>query len=662
LICALLLGLTAAAFYPVLYNGLINLDDPSYVALNRNVQQGLTWNSVKWAFTTVDAANWHPVTWLSHMLDYQLYGEKVWGHHLSSLVLHCLNTLMLFLVLLRMTRTWLPSFLVAALFGVHPLHVESVAWVAERKDVLSAFFFILTLRAYAKYVHWRRATPSKESGREPLHRAKRAWVWYLLTLVLFILGLLSKPMLVTLPVVLLLLDFWPLHRLELKTLPSEFRLLFPVLVEKIPFFLLATASCIVTLFAQRAGGIVVSTGGAALTGRAGNALVSYVRYLGKLFWPVKLAIFYPLPDHWPVGTVVAAALVLLAISALALWLLRRAPYFAVGWCWFIATLLPVIGLVQVGHQAIADRYTYIPSIGVFLVVAWATCAIAGRWFPASEEPARAERSPIAAGPTLFAAAGGALLLGCVLLTRQQLGYWKDSESLLRHSLSVTENNAFTRETLGLALRIQGRLDESTAEMREAIRLSPNYAEAYRDLGYNLTLTTSLAEGIRCLRTALRLAPYLSRTHKQLGLALQREGRRDEALVQFQQELEINPKDAEAHNGLGASLLGFGRLDEAISEFSAALQLDPAYAEAHSNLGIALCRKGNWAGGIAQFESALHWTPDYAEAHNNLAVALVRTGRRVEAIHHFEQALKIRPNYPGAEQQLQALTNAPILDH
>lgn len=644
LLSGVLFALVIVTFYPVVHNDLINLDDPSYVALNSHVQQGLTWGSIRWAFTTVDAANWHPLTWLSHILDYQLFGEKVWGHHLTSLLLHSVNTLGLFLVLRRLTGSIWRSFFVAAFFGVHPLRVESVAWVAERKDVLSALFFLLTLFAYTQYARARPLPGSTQSGAKPAALpGNRSRLWYLATIISFALGLMSKPMVVTLPFVLLLLDFWPLQRLEFKGPLPDLKRNLELLWEKIPLFLLAILSCVATVIAQRAGGIVVSTGGIALALRAENAVVSYCRYLGKIFWPVHLAIFYPLPEHIPGGAVFGAAVFLLALSLAAIWLGRRAAYLPVGWWWFIGTLVPVIGLVQVGWQAMADRYTYVPSVGVFLFVIWGGTALTMRF--SGGRPGSA---------VLLATLAGALLIGCVFLTRQQVAHWKDSETVLRHALAVTDDNAFVRDTLGLALRIQGRLEESNAEFRRAIQLNPQYAGAYRDLGNNLTRQHRLNEGIPLLETAIRLAPQLARTHKQLGVAYQEQGRLTEALTQFQEELRIAPNDPEAHNFLGAVLLAVGRSDEAAAEFHTALKLKPDYAEPHSNLGIALCRGGHLAEGIVEFEEAVKLKPDYAEGHNNLAVALARAGRKPEAIAHFKEALRLRPDYPGAEQQLRAL--------
>jgi Tfp pilus assembly protein PilF len=460
-------------------------------------------------------------------------------------------------------------------------------------------------------------------------------------------------MVITLPLILLLLDFWPLRRFDFQNPVAAPRPPLHLLVEKVPFFLLSILSGVVTIMAQRAGGIVVSSSGVALAGRVENALVSYCRYVGKLFWPAHLAIFYPIPQPWPIPSVLGATVVLVAISISVLWSRRRAPFLAVGWSWFVITLVPVIGIIQVGWQAMADRYSYIPSIGLLLMLVWGVWALADRL-----SPALPESQPNPRWQVPLATAGTLAILACFFLTRQQLAYWKDGETLFRRTLAVTKNNAFTHNILGLALRLQGRLDESNLEMREAIRIKPDYAGAHRDLGYNLILQDKLGEGIGSLETAVRLVPRLPKAHKQLGVAFQQQGKPDQALVEFQQEIEINPKDPEAHNFIGAILLSLGRLHEAIPEFTTALRFDPGYAEAHSNFGIALCRQGNLAKGIAQFEAAIQADPRYAEGHNNLAVALVRAGRRAEAISHFREELRIRPNYPGAEQQLRALTNRP----
>src|ERR1041384_6646102 len=379
-LCILLFLLVFGAFLPSLRNDFINYDDPPYVTDNAQVQNGLSGENVRWAFSSSEQANWHPLTWLSHMLDCQVFGLQPWGHHLTSVLLHTVNSLLCFLVLQRITGAPWRSWCVAALFGLHPLRVESVAWLAERKDVLSGLFFMLVLIAYAKFVQSTGHTGSAIS-QAPNPTVKRCassfiiyhpfWYFYLLALVFFVLGLMSKPMLVTLPCIMLLLDFWPLHRVKKEGITT-------VVVEKVPFFLVAAASSVVTLLVQQRGGAVIAIARLPLHLRLENALVSYCRYLAKLFWPAKLSVFYPLPPHWATPTVLLAAVLIAGVSVFVLTMWRRHPYLPVGWFWFVGTLIPVIGLVQVGAQSMADRYSYLPSIGVFIALVWGGCNLVQR--------------------------------------------------------------------------------------------------------------------------------------------------------------------------------------------------------------------------------------------------------------------------------------------
>src|SRR5882724_3333973 len=472
---------TFIVFVPVVSYQFVNFDDGDYVSSNLHVQGGLTWENVGWAFNGGHAANWHPLTWLSHMLDWEMFGPRAGGHHLVSVILHVLNSVLLFLLLRQVTGALWRSALVAALFALHPLHVESVAWISERKDVLSTFFFMLTIGAYAKYVEGRGevaekqkfgkqraeipeetriqrrqtsvataeggmsvSTP-KQRNTEAAKRSLQAPIFYLLSLFCFALGLLSKPMLVTVPFLLLLLDYWPLERgVELKFNAIQLRHWKSLVNEKIPFFILAGVSSVVTFIVQRKAGSVWSVADLPLASRIENTAVAYCRYLGKLFWPAKLSVFYPHPGFWPVLVVIFAAVLLVTISVLVL-VLRRLPYLAVGWFWFIGTLVPVIGLVQVGWQSIADRYTYIPYIGIFIILVWLSKKFIRRW---------------SARVIPLTIAGSVVLIVLAMLTRQQVGYWRDSEALFSHSLVVTEHNFVAHHNLGLALVNQGRTDEA----------------------------------------------------------------------------------------------------------------------------------------------------------------------------------------------------------
>ena len=514
------------------------------------------------------------------------------------------------------------SFFVAALFGLHPLRVQSVAWVAERKDVLSTLFFMLTLWAYCKNAETRIRHPA--SGI-----THHATLFYLLALLFFALGLMSKGMLVTLPFLLLLLDYWPLQRLRSPV--TSYQSLLPLLREKAPFFLLAAVSSAVTFFVQKGAGAVVEVARLSWAARVGNALVAYCRYVGKLFYPVNLAVFYPHPAHWPGSAVLVSGLLLLGLTALALGWRRRYPWLLVGWFWFVGALVPVIGLVQVGAQSMADRYTYIPSIGIIVLSVWGAYELAlsakapypgiivlSVW---GAHGLTRQRRYRVVGLSVVAAV---VTLLCVAITRRETGYWQNGDTLFRRALAVTENNYLAYLHQGDSLADQGASDEAIEMYRWAVQIVPGYTDA----------------------------------HNNLGAALLAKGSLDEAIAQFQEALALSPNYAEAHNGLGAALKSKGELDEAIRRFERAIALKPDLPEAHSNLGNALAIKGRFAEAIGQFEEALKLKPASAETHCDLAAALSETGRRDEAITHLKQAIKLKPGFPDAEQLLRTLGASP----
>ena len=673
-VAAGLAAATLVAFWPVVRCGFINIDDGDYVTANPMVKAGLTTVGIKWAFQSLDFNNWHPLTWLSHMLDCELFGQNAAAHHLVNVGLHVVNSLLLFLVLRRMTRTLWPSAFVAALFALHPLHVESVVWISERKDVLSTFFGMLTILMYVRYVQRsevgsQRANLAAPSSLFPLPSSTSS---YLLSLLFFALGLMSKPMLVTLPFVLLLLDYWPLDRFVLHRPDSKLRAFLSLVQEKAAFLLLSLASAVVTMVAQGRGGAVRSLAAVPLHMRVENAVLSWLCYLQKAFWPAHLAVFYPYPKVIPIGLVAGAGSVLLIATLGAIWQARRRPHIAVGWFWFVGTLLPVIGVVQVGQQALADRYTYVPFVGVFVMVAWSAHALI-------------RRRP---GLALSLSAAAALVLCCcVCLTRRQIGYWQESETLLRHALAVTKRNQFAHNNLGSALLSKGQVDEAVGHFKEALRLLPNYPDAHNNLGAALLQKGQADEAIPHLEAALAVKPNFPQAHFNLGLAFAGQGRREEAISQFREGLKLSPGDARAHAGLGAALLDQGRLDEAISQLQEAnslapgdadtlrrlgvalsrkgrldeaiarlqeaRRLNPDCAETCSSLGIALGRKGYPNEAIAQFQEALRLKPDFAEAHCNLGAALGKQGRLDEAIGQFQEALRLRPDYTDAQNNLRA---------
>lgn len=594
----LLAAVTVTVFWQVNSHDFIAYDDPEYVIDNPMVRAGLTPQGIRWAFSTFYAANWHPLTWLSHMLDYELFGLSPGRYHLTSLLFHILNSLLLFLVLVKMTKALWRSVTVAALFAVHPLHVESVAWIAERKDVLSTSFWMLTMWAYLRY----RENPGRTS--------------YLVTLILYALGLMAKPMLVTLPFALILLDYWPLARWGRAGLVHEpgrdGGRIASLVWEKAPFALLAALSSTVTLIAQWRGGAVSPAEVVPLSLRFGNALVAYLVYLVKMVWPVGLAVFYPHPGrNLPLWPVLCAAVVLGGITLGVLRARQGQPYLLTGWFWYLGTLLPVIGLIQVGEQAMADRYTYIPLIGPFLMISWGVPTLAARW-----------RTPRRLLPVLTTATLSALL--CI--TWGQVQHWRDSLTLFTHTLSVTTNNSRIHNNLANVLAQQGEIEEAIAHYKEALAIQAKYPEAHSNLGAALVSRGSVEEGIGHYREALRLDPNLAEVHNNLGVVLADQGKTAEALSHYLKAIELRPDYAEAHNNLGNVLAEQGRFAEAIARFGKALQLRPFYPQAHNNLGVALAREGRLREAIPHFERALELRPDFTQARRNLAIALQKTAQ------------------------------------
>jgi tetratricopeptide (TPR) repeat protein len=498
LIALLLALITLVLYLPVTRHDFIHYDDDDYIINNRVVQNGLTLAGVKWALTTGYASNWHPVTWLSHMTDCELFGLNAGAHHFVNVLFHSANAALLFLLLLRLTQKSWPSALVAALFAWHPLHVESVAWVSERKDVLSTFFALLTLLSYVRYAQKKSSVErraSSASTTSPALDARRSTLDYSFALIFFALGLMSKPMLVTLPFVMLLLDYWPLQRLSL----AAFR--FPLLSEKIPFFLLTVASCVITFLVQKKA--EASLEQITLAFRLVNALTATGRYLMEIFRPTGLAIIYPLTPIPPVAFGLAVSALLL-ISAAA-WRWRKiSPYFLVGWLWFLGTLVPVIGLVQVGSTAMADRYTYIPSIGIFIALAFGLNELSERF-----------RWP----KTILPAVSIIIYFACMVLTERQLSYWRDSETLFRHTLAVTKNNASAHDDLGVTFELQGRSEEALAEYREAVRLNPRHYQLHFSIGNMLEKTGHTEEALAEYRLCLSRDPGIPALHNAAGRAL-----------------------------------------------------------------------------------------------------------------------------------------------
>ncbi|MGO9587267.1 MAG: tetratricopeptide repeat protein [Limisphaerales bacterium] len=616
LICLALALVTTALYWPMTHHNFVNFDDDDYITNNSHVQAGLTRAGVIWAFQTGAAANWHPLTWLSHMLDCQLYGLYPGGHHSTNLIFHVANTLLLFLWLRQLTGALWRSAFVAALFAWHPLHVESVAWAAERKDVLSAVFWMLTLMAYTRYV------------RESKVQSPKSKVFYGLSLLAFACGLMSKPMVVTLPFVLLLLDFWPLNRFQ-PGIPARSTII--LIVEKLPFFALTLAASVVTYFVQTSGRALWSPGERAFSSRVANALWAYERYVSKTFWPADLSIFYPYPNHWPAGVVISAALSLAMWSALSIWRARQNPYLLVGWFWFLGTLIPTIGLVQVGSQSMADRYTYIPSIGLFILVVWGVNDFLN-WRPHWRR--------------ITAFAGGVALAGCLVGTEIQLGYWENSIKLFRHAIEATTDNFVAYTCLGETLSDLGMKPEALMLCAEAVKIAPTSPVAQFNFGMALLRNNRLDEALAHLDAAARLAPHNSEIQYNLGLVLLLHNKPDEAASYFAAALVERPDFAEAHRRLAQALSQQNKSKEVISHYREALRLKPDFADALNELAWILAtvpdaglRSGTEAVPLAK--RACELAPNRQAAFlTTLSAAYAETGRFSDAIATAKTAGKL----------------------
>jgi tetratricopeptide (TPR) repeat protein len=634
MVCLGLLAAIAAVYWPVARFDFINFDDPLYVTGNDHVKPGLTWDGLCWAFTTFNASNWHPLTWLSHMADCQLFGLQPGAQHLVNVLFHAANTVLLFVLLRNLTGARWRSGLVAGLFALHPLHVESVAWISERKDVLSTFFGFLSLLCYARYaqVSGARGQRSEVGGQRSGINLLSFSYWF--ALIFFALGLMSKPMLVTWPFVLLLLDWWPLKRVagyKLKVTGSSTPNL-QLLLEKIPFFALSAASSVVTFFAQRHGASVVPLEALPLGARLANAVIAPVRYLLKTIWPADLIVFYPYRG-WDWMAIAGAAFVLIGIS---IWAMRRAksaPHLLMGWLWYLGMLVPVVGLVQVGGQSMADRYTYVPLIGVFIAVVWSV-----RFAPGKSH-------------ALATALAVAILAICGGLSSVQVRYWRNSETLYGHALKVMPNNLVAHNNLGLAFSKEGRAADAIAEYLAVLKVRPDYAESRFNLGVAQVEQGQTADAIENFSAGLAIDPDNAEAHFSLGHALESQDRTNEAAAEYRAAMKLEPDYAEAHNSLASVLISEGQDEEALQELKTALRLKPDYAEAHSNLAQLLAQQGKSNEAQAEREIAARLQPNRAETHFNLAVTLAVQGRLAAAVPEFQEALRIKPAWPEAHYNL-----------
>jgi len=665
LVCLFLIIATSIVYWPVAQFEFIDWDDEVYVTDNEHVQAGLTAKSIGWAFTTLHATNWHPLTWLSHMLDVHLFEMDSGGHHLTSLIIHITSSLLLFLLLRRMTGALWKSAFVAAMFALHPLHVESVAWVAERKDVLSALFLMLTLYGYVLY-----------SERPGFGR-------YLLVMLCLALGLMSKPMLVTLPFVLLMLDYWPLRRFCFASVDggifvSSTRHL---IYEKIPLLILTVISCIMTYVAQKSGGAVADISGTPVHGegnavtfyigfgeRVSNALVSYTSYLGKTFYPQDLVFFYPFREVVPVWQFTAAGLLIALLSLLAFLWIKRAPYYFVGWFWFLGTLVPVIGLIQVGWQSMADRYTYIPLIGIFIIVAWGVPDLINHW----------KKRKIVLTTLMIM-----VILIAMMLTSQQVWHWKNSVALYKHAVEKTPEVGFVQFKLGSTLAEQGRLEESLPYFKEALRIQPYDIRARYNLGIALYQQNKFELAIEQFSEIVRIYPSFEPAQRKLkmlqsmldqitaksarnnlvmkhvrqGMIFDKQGKFNEAIKEYEKALQMNPNSVGAHQQLGSLLYRLRQVDRAIAHYMIVIRFQPDSASAHYNLGLALVDEGQVEKAIEHYRHALRIKPNFAEVYNNLGVALFQIGTPQAAIASFKEALRVRPGYVQAKNNLDRVLDA-----
>lgn len=591
----LLVTVTIIVYWQTGNHDFISLDDGLYIAENPHVRGGLTLGNIFWAFTTFQVANWHPITWMSHMVDCHLYGLDPKGHHLTNVLFHAANALLLFFLLVRMTSALWRSFIVTALFALHPLHVESVAWIAERKDLLSTFFLLLTIWFYSSYAQ------------------QKSKLSYYLSLVAFILGLLAKPMLVSVPIILLLLDYWPLGRLTRCRLPNLLPghqsmsavAMWQAVYEKLPFFILAAASSCMTIYAQISGKAIASVAMLPLMARLENALLSYGAYLIKTFWPVRLAVFYPLAIPIPTGPCVAAGFAVVGMTCFVIWEKDNSPYLITGWFWYLITLFPVIGIIQVGLQSMADRYTYIPLVGIFILLVWATADIFTRL--------RVPRN-------ITAICAVILLLSLSIRCVDQVRLWQNDLTLFGHALSVTRNNYYAAKIIG-----------------DTYQQQRNHAEA-----------------IRYYRTALDLQPNVSLVYlieKSLGSSLAAVGKIDEAAYIYNSAISHNPSDHHALYQLGQLAGAKGEIYKAIECYRKAIAFEPDFADAHYSLGLALAKQGDESGALNHFLATIRLQPAHAEAHNYLGVAYARRREYQLAMTHFRHALKLRPTYVEAQLNL-----------
>jgi len=619
--CLLLVICTLGVYWQVIDHDFLNFDDGQYVTENAEVQSGLTLHGLQWAFTTTYTTNWHPLTWLSHMLDAELYGTNPAGHHATGLLFHLLNTVLLFLLLKRLTGAHWRSACVVMLFAIHPLHVESVAWVSERKDVMSTFFWMLTVWFYADFVE------NKKKGK------------YLLALLMFTLGLMSKPMLVTLPFVLLLLDYWPLNRIAFEDAQqriSELKITIKrLVVEKLPFFVLTIISALITVSV----GDVQTVQDFTIWGRIGNALISYVAYLSDMFWPHPLIIFRPHPGELPFWQALLALLLIAAITLFVIWQGKRHRFLPVGWFIYLGVLVPVIGLIQVGIQARADRYTYVPLIGVAIIVVWGIAYLSRNW--------KGRKRPLMAVGMLVTL----VLMAC---TYKQVGTMKNSMTVFEHAVEYAPDAHYAHNNLALAYKNAGEFDQAIEHFSEAIRIKPDKYEAYNNRGVAYFNKKEYDKAVADYQVVLRQLPDHVEAQNNLGNIFQIQGKLDQAIMYYQQALTVIPNHPEVNNNIGSAYFSKRDFAKAIEYFSRAVNSNPFYLAARTNLARVYGEMGDIEAAIKHFQLALELEPNNALTHDWLGISYAFLGQKEKAVHHYKMALSINPNLQGTQQRLQQL--------
>ena len=637
-IALLLVLATLSVYYQINQYAFIHIDDNQYVYENRFVRQGLTLESISWAFTELHSVNWHPLTWLSHILDVTMFGVNSGPHHITNLFFHIANVLLLFCILKKMTGQIWQSGFVAALFALHPLHVESVAWISERKDVLFAFFWMMTIGSYIRY--WKQ--PKKKN--------------YAIIVLFFTMGLMSKPMIVTLPFVLLLLDFWPLKRICLqqplknnelqegkqirtksKKHISLLAQIFRLILEKTPLFLLSGIISVITIHTQTLGKAVVSIEELSFKARVGNAIVAYSSYIGKMLWPLRLTIFYPQPGTFPLWEITGAGFLLAIFSFLAIQYRKRQPYLPVGWFWYLGTLVPVIGLVQVGGQAMADRYTYIPLIGLYIIITWSVSDILKK---------------LSYRKTVLTAMAVVTIFSLAITTNLQIKLWKNSVCLFKHTLNLTSDNYFIHNNLGTALMRKGRFKEALRHYQMALQIYPDFELAVSNMGLVYAMEGKTSEAIEYYLKALRIDPELIQTRIYLGTALRKQNKQTEAIQHYYDALKKDPDNTEVHYNLGVTMAEKKDFDRAIQHFNKIIELNYNYlVVAHYKLGNIYSVKGKLNDAINHYNAALNICPDFQEALNNIGIALIRKGNVDQAIFNFQKALQINTGDARAQNNL-----------